>query len=301
MASELTITSIREDVRACAAPETHCSVLRNYRDSLDHPDVRTPLLCDANADARVVFIGAIGGEITFHRPGEPAYEYNQLCGNDYTLGWHSGINLAKLLHRLYLRMPSLVRCDPSELRGSLDPHRLSTRDAAGVDRFLRRFFSAEVMPVHRTNLLKCHGPGEYKEGTRNFREAATVCCDRHLARELQALRPTVVVPLGNPATAFFVSWTQLRGPLAVRGWQAIPRERRRMFLPKLGTETIVNPYFHPSPLGWANSTEADREAFVSDLAWALGGEVGHSALQASINSSVPCADGEQRATRCRPV
>ena len=267
-----TFTTICEQVRNCDSQEPHCKTLRAYRESVNHPDVRTPLLCDGNSDARIAFIGALGGEITFHEPGEAAYEYIRCSKTDYSLGWQSGLNLAKLLHRVYLRAPSLVRCSIGDLHGPLDPARVHLRDPVAVDSFLRCFFSPQVMAVHRTNLLKCHGPAAYKEGTRGFREAATVCATRHLAHELAALRPAVVVPLGNPATQFFVSWVGLPRPSDVRGWLGLPREQRRVVLPAVDVETIVNPFFHPSPLGWANSSDVDRDTFVRDIVWALGAE-----------------------------
>ncbi|MBS3822078.1 MAG: uracil-DNA glycosylase [Phycisphaerae bacterium] len=84
------------------------------------------------------------------------------------------------------------------------------------------------------NMVKCRPPGN-----RNPAPEEVQTCWNYLVRQLQIIRPTVIVTLGNPATKGLLNTTT--GITRLRGsWQKLPE-----IGPGLG-DTPVMPTFHPA-------------------------------------------------------
>ena len=71
------------------------------------------------------------------------------------------------------------------------------------DAALKAFRSEDLYPVHGTNLVKCHTVKRIYEHEERFRELVEVGAALHLRTELLALRPRIVLLLGQPVVEGF--------------------------------------------------------------------------------------------------
>jgi DNA polymerase len=106
--------------------------------------------------------------------------------------------------------------------------------------------------VYICNLLKCRPPNNRPPAPEEVQ-----ACWPYLVRQLQIIRPKVIVTLGNPATQNLLGTTI--GITKIRGnWQKLPD-----LAPGLGG-TAVMPTFHPSYLIRSYTIE-NRHAVWSDI------------------------------------
>lgn len=106
--------------------------------------------------------------------------------------------------------------------------------------------------VYICNVLKCRPPAN-----RTPMPEEALACRNFLVRQLQIIRPEVIVTLGNPATQNLLNTTV--GITRLRGqWQTLPQ-----IAPGLGGIAVM-PTFHPSYLIRCYTPE-NRKAVWSDL------------------------------------
>ncbi len=75
--------------------------------------------------------------------------------------------------------------------------------------------------VYVTNVVKCRPPGNRTPR----RDEIETCCSRFLTRQIEIVKPALIVSLGNPATKYFLGFdspgiTRLRG--RIFQWNGIP-------------------------------------------------------------------------------
>ena len=106
--------------------------------------------------------------------------------------------------------------------------------------------------VYICNILKCRPPGNRTPGPEEVE-----CCWGFLVRQLQIIRPKVIVALGNPATQALldtrVGITRMRG-----NWQQLPLIGQNL------AGIPVMPTFHPAYL-LRQYTQDNRKQVWSDL------------------------------------
>jgi len=224
-----------------------------------------PLLFDhpASGTARIMLIGASPGP-----GGDPARDgvraYLRENNNESPLGWFSGYTQTQWLAKVFWALPkprdtlgvSQTTIKQARDRVTTAWRRRNVSDKAGaeLDRAIRGFRS--LVPIHATNVVKCHTSAS--DGTRPWIALAAACTQRYLRREIAQLAGgTVVILLGRPATDYVSGLLGLDDSLW-RWWDHSPYTMEDHRILVGGHRLWFFPFRHPGRP--ASNNDVDRLA-----------------------------------------
>ena len=114
------------------------------------------------------------------------------------------------------------------------------------DSCIKEVLGIERSALYITNTVKC-----YTQGNRAPTNEETANCRAFLDKEIEVIKPKIIVTLGNPALK------QITGYVGITKWHG-------QIILSLRYKTPVLPLYHPSPLN--TNKPAIREEFKQDLA-----------------------------------
>ena len=183
------LDQVRNALKACRNTETiGCIKLTQYRDHANAEGASHPVLFQIVPRANIVVIGSVPGAIEAG-PGKAGYQ--EIARGQFSLGHKSGQGLGQIIARVgklkSIDLPPGVTDFPSTPQ--VQSNHLQARQRLGL---------------HVTNLVKCQAwtRWESKE-TATWIETAKACEERHLAREISLVDPSMVVLLGKHVAHYF--------------------------------------------------------------------------------------------------
>ncbi len=220
---------IRVAVEQCRSTDSPgCIQLTEYRDRASIEGASHPVLFQVVPHARVMLVGAVPGGIdTDARKAA----YQKLVGGQFALGHKSAQGLGEIMTRVGV------------IRGIDLPKGLtSLPDSNGIQENHLR--ARERLGLHVTNLVKCHAPtGWESSNTALWKKTADACTGRHLAYEVEAVDPEMVIFLGKQA-ADYVSqreaWGLEGNKLKISAWA-----EQAGYRPCYGKPRFVTAWVHP--------------------------------------------------------
>ena len=223
------LAEIRSDVEHCRNNDnTGCITLIKYRTQENVEGADHPVLFQIVPKAEIMLIGAVPGSIS---ADARKVAYQKLVNAQFSLGHKSAQGLGEIMMRVGkikgIDLPTDIIRLPN-IRTIQDKHLLAR----------------ERLDLHVTNLVKCHAPTSW-ESTNNtiWRKTASACVRRHLASEIKALDPSLIILLGKDVVDYVASnesWKLEVSKLKISTWAQNAR-----YLRFHGKDRFVTAWVHP--------------------------------------------------------
>ena len=218
------LEEIRQAIENCRNRDNvGCAALVDYRENANVTGASHPVLFQIVEGARIMIIGAVPGSI------DAVPSYQRLVNGQFSLGYKSAQGLGEIMVRI------------GEIKDISLPPRLSDiPDTEDIQK--NHLLARERLGLHVTNLVKCHAWTSWESTeTDAWRLAGDACQSRHLASEVSAIEPEVVVLLGKEVADYFSdkeNWG--RHNLRITNWV-----EQAEHLPFYGKDRFVTAWAHP--------------------------------------------------------
>lgn len=219
-----TLDEIRSSAKLCRnSNNAGCRYVTKYRDRLNVEGASHPVLFQIVSDTRIMIIGAVPGPID----SKPSYQ--KLARGEFSLGHRSGQGLGMIMSRASRLMNISLSSEIEKI-----PTTLEIQES--------HLFARELLGLHVTDLVKCHAPRGWESNeNRLWILAADACQSRHLAHEVEAADPEMVILLGKEVATYFSkreSWGRDR--LRITKWA-----EQATHLPFYGKDRFITAWSHP--------------------------------------------------------
>ncbi len=224
------LEEIRQMIESCRNRDNvGCKALIDYRENANVAGASHPVLFQIVNGARIMIIGAVPGSL------DAAPAYQRLVNGQFSLGYKSARGLGEIMVRV------------GEIRDIGLPSDL-TRMPVTKHIQEKHLLARARLCLHVTNLVKCHAPKNWEsKETEAWRLAGDACQSRHLASEVSALEPEMVVLLGKEVAYYFSdkeNWGRQR--LRISKWA-----EQAEYLTFFGKSRFVTAWAHPAgPYFW---------------------------------------------------
>lgn len=223
------LAEIRNGVQHCRnSDDFGCIKLTEYRDQANVDGASHPVLFQIVPKAKIMLIGAVPGSID---ADAKKAAYQRLVNAQFSLGHKSAKGLGEIMMRVgnirNIHLPAdIIRLPDTKI---IQDNHLLARESLGL---------------HITNLVKCHALTSW-ENTNNlvWRQTANACERRHLAHEVIAIDPSMIILLGNEVVDYVTSnesWGPEVSKLKISTWAQNAR-----YLRFYGKDRFVTAWTHP--------------------------------------------------------